>query len=392
MSRTMVNSPTGPIESEVWRGSIMIVTEDALSSYNPPPRLRLFAQAMDMLPPPPSHVKSQLAMEYVDPAAGLVKLGRDGRPLYVKPVEDIEEGADLSSLENDDGLYEQMPTGADPTYPSRIHAQDGETAGVYKEIPGIRLYADPDRGVTFWRFKIEVELGPVQRRVAYRINHGTALGFWVPASRQSMNIAYYSNNGANPAVDLDKFSGPDPLWRDILNEHQTRPFHVMIGGGDQVFNDGITTDSPYFYEWVQTKSVGEKYSASFNPEFRADLDSHYLEKYMSWYSQGLFSLAASQIPMVNMWNDHELIEGFGSYRDKFMRTSVISGLGRIAFKYYMIFQHQTVPEETEEDEPSWILGGRPGPYIKEKSRNFLLSLGKDVALLGLDCRTERMVS
>jgi hypothetical protein len=34
-----------------------------------------------------------------------------------------------------------------------------------------------------------------------------------------------------------------PLWRDILNEHQTRPFHVMIGGGDQIFNDSVITES-----------------------------------------------------------------------------------------------------------------------------------------------------
>ena len=377
----------------------MIVTQDSLSSYTPPPRLRLFSQPMDLLPPPPSQIKSPLAMEYVDPTAGLVKLGRDGRPLYVKPVEDVEEGIDLSFVENDDGLYEQTPSktdfgdGGDSTFHgNRIHSSDGETAGIYREAPGIRLYADPDRGVTFWRFRIEVELGPEQKRIAYRINHGTALGFWVPARGQSMNIAYYSNNGADPSVDLDRFSGPDPLWRDILNEHQTRPFHVMIGGGDQVFNDGIITDSPYFHEWVKTKSAAEKYSASFNPEFRADLDSHYLERYMSWYSQGLYSLAASQIPMVNMWNDHELIEGFGSYRDEFMRSSVISGLGRIAFKYYMLFQHQSVAEETEADEPSWILGANPGTYIKERSRSFFLSLGKEVALLGLDCRTERVVS
>lgn len=400
MKRVKIDGPNGPIEKATWRGSVMIVTKDSLSSYEPSPRLRLFSQPMDILPPPPSEVQSQLAFEYVDPTAGLMKVGRDGRPLYVKPVDDTEEDIDLSFVENDDGLYEQSPSRVEfnnddnqQSIPAnRIHPCDGETAGLYKEIPGIRLYADPDRDVTFWRFSIEVELGSEQRRVAYRINQGPALGFWVPASGQSMNIAFYTCNGFGLSADPNKFCGPDPLWRDILNEHQTRPFHVMIGGGDQIFNDSVISESIFFQEWVKTKNIHEKYNATFSPEFRSDLENYYLERYSIWFSQGLYSLANSQIPMVNMWNDHELIEGFGSYPDEFMRTSVISGLGRIAFKYYLLFQHQSVLEETEADEPSWILGAQPGPYIKQKSRNLFMPLGKDITLLALDCRTERISS
>ncbi len=75
-----------------------------------------------------------------------------------------------------------------------------------------------------------------------------------------------------------------------------------------------------------------------------------------------------------------------------MGTPVFSGLGNIAFKYYMLFQHQSVADEMTSDEPSWLLGASPGPYINEFSRSVFMSLGKNVALLGLDCRTERMVS
>lgn len=68
------------------------------------------------------------------------------------------------------------------------------------------------------------------------------------------------------------------------------------------------------------------------------------------------------------------------------------GLGAVAFKYYMLFQHQSVPDEGTSDEPSWLMGAAPGPYINELSRSVFLSLGKNIALLALDCRTERMVS
>ncbi|OQE15842.1 hypothetical protein PENFLA_c030G03424 [Penicillium flavigenum] len=401
IKRVKVDGASGSIEKDIWRGSIMIVTKDSRSSYETPPTLRLFSQPMDLLPPPPvviSHEDGmQLAPEYVDPTAGLMKIGRDGRPLYVKPVEHVEEQVDLSFVENDDGIYELSPSmidytseGAKQPMPSnRMHAVDGETASLHRDIPGARLYADAARDVTFWRFNLEVELSTTQQRIAYRINQGPALGFWVPPVGESMNIMFHSGNGFSPSADSDRVCGPDPLWRDILNEHQTRPFHVMIGGGDQIFNDSVITESTFFQEWIKIKNVAERYGASFTPEFRAELEQFFLERYAAWFSQGLFSLANSQIPMVNMWNDHEIFEGFGSYHDDFMQTSVISGIGKIAFKYYLLFQHHSVPDETETDEPSWLLGAHPGPYIEQKSRNLFMSLGQGVSLLALDCRTER---
>jgi hypothetical protein len=302
-------------------------------------------------------------------------------------------------VENDDGIYELSPSmidyspeGAKQPIPSnRIHPVDGETAELHQDILGVRLYADTARDVTFWRFSLEIELSATQQRIAYRINQGPALGFWVPAVGQPMNIMFHSGNGFGPSVDPNPLCGPDPLWRDVLNEHQTQPFHVMIGGGDQIFNDGVITDLSLFQEWVKIKNAADRYGAPLTPEFRAELEKFYLERYASWFSQGLFSLANSQIPMVNIWNDHEIFEGFGSYHDEFMRCAVISGLGKIAFKYYLLFQHHSVPDETEVDEPSWLLGATPGPYIGQRSRNLFMSLGSDVAFLGLDCRTERQV-
>lgn len=87
----------------------------------------------------------------------------------------------------------------------------------------------------------------------------------------------------------------------------------------------------------------------------------------------------------------DIIDGFGSYPDHFMRSPVFSGLGAVAFKYYMLFQHQSIVDEGMADEPSWLLGASRGPYINELSRSVFMFLGKHVAFLGLDCRTERKV-
>jgi hypothetical protein len=390
------------VDREVWRGSIMIVTTDADSSYDIAPTLRLFAQPIELLPTPPREIQGGdlLAPEYVDPIAGHPKVGRKGETLYVRPVDHLEEAKDVSRDETDSGLFEKTKSPPEAPLPEGVTdppgsfaarrkraEMDGEKAGKYKDVRGFRLHTE--RGYTFWRFNVEVELRETQQRIAYRINRGPSTGFWVPARGQSMNIMFHSCNGFSMSVDSDQFSGPDPMWRDVLNTHQSQPFHVMIGGGDQIYNDRCMQETTLFKSWLLIKNPLHKHNAPFTPEMQDELERFYLERYSMWFSQGLFGMANSQIPMVNMYDDHDIIDGFGSYPHHFMNSPVFSGLGNVAFKYYMLFQHQSVVAETEKTEPSWVLGVQPGPYINELSRSLFMFLGGKVALLAVDARTER---
>ncbi|KAF2682774.1 hypothetical protein K458DRAFT_488512 [Lentithecium fluviatile CBS 122367] len=373
-------------DGEIWRGSVMIVTIDEQSSYQKPPTLRLFKQPMDLQPPPPAEVNGDdLHPSYVDPLEGQVKVSRTGKTLYAKPIDIIPEDEDISRVEDHLGLFSETRSGNQKS--SRIHKKDGEKLGKVREIPGVRLHAE--RGVTFWRFNLEVELGTKQERIAYRINRGPAIGFWVPAKGETMNMMFHSCNGFSLSVDSKQFCGPDPMWRDVLNNHQTRPFHVMIGGGDQIYNDAAMRDTVLFKQWTESKNPLQKHNAPFSDELQNELEQFYLDRYSMWFSQGLFGMANSQIPMINIWDDHDIIDGYGSYPHHFMQTPVFTGLGAVAFKYYMLFQHQSVAAETEKTEPSWVLGAHLGPYIKERSRSVFMQLGRRVAFLGLDCRTER---
>ncbi|UKZ65423.1 uncharacterized protein TrAtP1_006619 [Trichoderma atroviride] len=395
--------PRGPAavqDREIWRGSVMIVTSDAESSYDIAPTLRLFVQDIELLPPPPHQVNGELSPEYVDPIAGHPKLGRSGETLYVRPVDHLEEGRDLSHDESEEGLFEKTRSPPDEPlaqglqdYPGSFASRrarasiDGEKMQKYKEVRGFRLHAE--QGCTFWRFNIEVELREQQQRIAYRINRGPAMAFWVPGRGQAMNMMFYSCNGFSISVNPNEMSGPDPMWRDVLNSHQTQPFHAMIGGGDQIYNDCVAYDSPLFDQWLQITVPEKKLNAPFTYELQTELEHFYLERYCSWFSQGLFGLATSQIPMVNMYDDHDVFDGYGSYSHHDMSSPVFSGLGWVAFKYYMLFQHQSIVTETENSEPSWILGESPGPYIQEVSRSLYMSMGGKVALLAVDTRTER---
>ena len=214
-------TPQAPLaERETWRGSVMIVTEDDRSSYDPVPTLRLFHQHLDLLPPLPPRADGEVdeivPSEYIDPVAGLPKLSRTGKVVYVKPVDDLDDGVDVSQIEDDDGLFEETRTANVPTSygkadellgrsplpsleKSRNRHQTPTTHGRYREVRGVRLHAE--RGMTFWRFKIEVELGDTQARIAYRINNAASIGFWVPARGQTMNMMFHSCNGFSLSVE-----------------------------------------------------------------------------------------------------------------------------------------------------------------------------------------------
>src|SRR5690606_5608763 len=103
--------------------------------------------------------------------------------------------------------------------------------GQFKELAAMNLHAE--FGVTFWRFNLEIDMADGESKIAYRINQGPPIYFWVPAKGQAMNIMFHSCNGFSLSVNPDDFCGPDPLWNDVLQKHKEKPFHVMIGGGDQ---------------------------------------------------------------------------------------------------------------------------------------------------------------
>lgn len=293
---------------------------------------------------------------------------------------------------------------------------------------GLKLYADPQKA--FWRFTLNVPLDPEEEtRWQYTIPNMKMIAemsgnpsreFAVPAANQSMRLMFHSCNGFSVGTDTEFWSGP-VLWQNVLETHAKRPFHVMIGGGDQIYNDGIRVDGP-LRPWTDITNPRKRREFPFGNDMRQACDNYYFENYVRWYSTEPFATANSQIPQINIWDDHDIIDGFGSYTDHFMQCAVFRGIGGVSFKYYCLFQHHTAPPKSTfttdapstmkagidgsagsdprqlkdtyvysetADYSSWILGKRPGPYVEECSRNLYMRLGARMAFCGLDARTER---
>ncbi|EEP80904.1 conserved hypothetical protein [Uncinocarpus reesii 1704] len=304
---------------------------------------------------------------------------------------------------------------------------NGDVSGTKDvNIEGRKLYADPVKA--FWRFSLELPLENFEARWEYTVlrfrsssdaSREASWNFVVPSVTESMRIMFHSCNGFSVGTDLDHWQGP-LLWHDVLRRHEKKPFHVMIGGGDQIYNDSVRVDGP-LRGWTDITNPAKRRTHPFPNTMREACDKFYFDNYIRWYSTEPFATANAQIPQINIWDDHDIIDGFGSYTDHFMKCAVFRGIGGVAFKYYCLFQHHSAPpmstfttdtpetmkavngtagrdprqlehsyvyQETEDD-PSWIPGSRPGPYVEETARNIYTRLGRRIAFIAIDGRTER---
>lgn len=266
------------------------------------------------------------------------------------------------------------------------------------------MYHQTEGGLQFWRFLVEVSLQPYEQRVRYSINgeNNAAHQFFIPAIDASMNVMAHSCNGFSYGTDTTDFKLS--LWLDVLRKHATKQhYHVMLGGGDQIYNDALKKDCKTLEPWTSKKLSYQKRAVQCTPEMAADIDRFYLNSYLEWFGKGyyhgaqnnlqpLFPLAMAQIPSVNIWDDHDIIDGFGSYKSVTMNLSVFQNIGAVAYKYYMMFQHQVSPDEPiHTEDRSWVLSKQPGSCIKQKSHSIFMRLGREISLLGIDCRTERQI-
>ncbi|KAI1816954.1 hypothetical protein GGS20DRAFT_134541 [Poronia punctata] len=290
------------------------------------------------------------------------------------------------------------------------------------DVAGVCLYSDPR--ATFWSFALACDIADVETKWAYSISdvrYKSATKpktsyFFIPAITESMRIMFHSCNGFSVGTDEEAWSGL-ALWNDVMRSHAQAPFHVMIGGGDQIYNDGIRVGGP-LREWTSIGNPKKRREYPFSEKLRKECDDYYLNNYLRWYSTEPFASANGQIPQLNIWDDHDIIDGFGSYVDEFMRCDVFRGIGGTAHKYYALFQHHIPPPastytsdapETFEHggpedhvqlidtyvkprdsiDPSYIVGCKPGPYVAEHSMNMFSKLGARIAFMGIDARTER---
>lgn len=187
-------------------------------------------------------------------------------------------------------------------------AVNDETGGTRFESH--RLYSDSRN--TFWAFDIEVPMEEVEVKYEYFVpelrfssdHKPKTNSFFIPAENESMRIMFHSCNGFSVGTDEDAWSGA-ALWNDVMRKHQAVPYHVMVGGGDQIYNDGIRVNGP-LRPWTDIHNPQKRRDYPFPEKLRTECDDYYLKNYIRWYNTEPFSTANGQIPQLNIWDDHDV--------------------------------------------------------------------------------------
>ncbi|KAA1471319.1 hypothetical protein DENSPDRAFT_837285 [Dentipellis sp. KUC8613] len=361
----------------VWNGAALIVTADAGSTYDPHPMLSY----------------------HWDP----------DRPV---PFKKTHSGGNPKSFDLGPHPADPMAALYSNNFPQSNGSPNPSAATQKREVPGqeIWVYAGNGGTFTFWRFMIQIPLSRHEMKVRYTVNNGQELEFVVPGRGQTMRLAAYSCNGFSAGVNADDFrspgfaSGYDPVWCDLLAKHAEQPYHALVGGGDQLYCDGLTRE-PELQEWVNHPNPEEKKTFALTQEILSAIDRFYFNHYCSVFRSGAFSRANSSIPMMNMAvflldnmlgsADTRQIDGFGSYPDDLQKAPIFRTIGSRGYFFFLLFQC-FINDELDgiADSPgahackSLIIGVQ-GPYVPFPSHSFLSYLGPTSWMLMLDCRAER---
>ncbi|KAI5280130.1 hypothetical protein KEM54_003871, partial [Ascosphaera aggregata] len=165
-------------------------------------------------------------------------------------------------------------------------ANDGALSSCREPIivDSVKLYVDEYK--EFWRFPILAATQPFETCWEYTIPRFEGVDedgnpkrwrFFIPASHKSMRMMFYSCNGFSIGTDMDIWKGPN-LWKEVMRIHEKRPFHCMIGGGDQIYNDSIRIDGP-LRAWTDIPSPHKRRGHDFSESMRAECDKYYFNNY-----------------------------------------------------------------------------------------------------------------
>lgn len=86
-----------------------------------------------------------------------------------------------------------------------------------------------------------------------------------------MRTMFYSCNVFSLAMDPKLF--PAQMWEDVLRNHKDRPFHVMLGGGDQLYCD----TTKFFLPQNTLKNLGR---VEIEIKIRKFINKYYLRQYI----------------------------------------------------------------------------------------------------------------
>lgn len=241
----------------------------------------------------------------------------------------------------------------------------------------------PGSSHTAWRFELAVAQTASTQEVSYGIG-GETHAFHVPARGAPPALAYASCNGYSDPRAMKSVREPNAQWARLARLHagQDRvdsqtygPLHLLLLGGDQVYSDAMWAVIPELKAWAALP-WRKRLKAAFTPTLRRKLEEYFSRIYLERWSQPEVAAALARLPTVMMWDDHDIMDGWGSYPAEQHHCPVYQGIFEVARAAFALFQRQAL------DAPA------PGTLPGQDHHNSAWRIGP-LGLLVLDMRSER---
>ena len=212
-------------------------------------------------------------------------------------------------------------------------------------------------GRRFLRFTLDGVAGGAGGPVAYRIlmsgtelasksEGGSSWTFHPPVPGEEVRFAFASCNGFSSRPGRAELAGATPAggsrwgqWDELQADHEDEPIHLLVLGGDQIYSDAIFKDesvAPAFCDWLGL-SLRRRMKRGFTRVMRDQLERSFEGFYLKQWGYPAVASVMARIPSVMMWDDHDIIDGWGSY-EKVGDSEVMRGLFEVADRLFQTFQ------------------------------------------------------
>eukprot|EP00892_Ulva_mutabilis_P003438 jgi/Ulvmu1/1466/UM011_0196.1 len=176
------------------------------------------------------------------------------------------------------------------------------------------------------------------------------------------------------------------LWQDMSEKaaNGTRPLHAIMGAGDQLYNDNLWILPP-LQAWLKRED-----KLQFEPDktMKEAIAEYYCGSYLRHTHYHPAAPLLRNTPQINSWDDHDLMDGFGSYRNGIQETPQFQAVLVEAQRFYLLFQHATTASRAAGD--GYIVSA-PEPGWPFRAFSFTTQLGPSAAVVAPDSRSQRSV-
>ena len=223
--------------------------------------------------------------------------------------------------------------------------------GEMSALDVIADFRDVDRG-RLWQAKVTAPRGPADSQLTYRVDGVGTFDVAVPGTQRLPRMVFASCAGWSAPAAMKTIAKPHGLIEHLLgaDADPAREFpHLLIGGGDQIYADSLWHGEDRELHDFSVSSRAAQLLKRPSKARRLRLTRAWVDLYRrAWWGRPgrtrPMAEVVARVPGVYTWDDHELMDGWGSFSKEFMGSPVVQDAGHASLRAFRAFQLGEDPE------------------------------------------------